>query len=102
ISGTELNIYEENIPVRMQARGICEFLGMDPLYIANEGKMVAFIGKDDADPVLKAMKKNRYGKESCIIGEVSRESSGLVVLNTSIGTRRILDLHYSEQLPRIC
>ena len=98
----DIDIYEEKIPVRVQTRGMCEFLGMDPLYIANEGKMVVFSGKDDAEAVLKAMKKNIYGKESAIIGEVSSGKNGSVFLNTGIGTKRIVDIHYSEQLPRIC
>ena len=102
ISRTDLNVYEEQIPLRTQARGICEFLGMDPLYIANEGKMVVFVNGSDAEIVLETMRKNKFGKESRIIGEVSSTGKGLVILNTSIGTQRILDLHYSEQLPRIC
>ena len=97
-----IEISEVSIPLRQQARGICEFLGMDPLYIANEGKMVAFVGKDDAEVVLNAMKKNKYGKESVIIGEVKDNNRGIVLLNTEIGTKRIVDMHYSEQLPRIC
>ena len=98
----DIEIYEDNIPVREQARGVCEFLGMDPLYIANEGKMVVFVDGKDADRVLKAMKRNKYGKESVIIGEVSGGKKGSVLLNTVIGTKRIVDMHYSEQLPRIC
>ena len=82
--------------------GICKFLGLDPLYIANEGKMVAFVDSKDAQKVLGKMKKNIYGKESRIIGEVAGEGKGFVILNTELGTRRVLDLHYSEQLPRIC
>jgi len=101
-ASVDIDIYEEKIPVRVQTRGMCEFLGMDPLYIANEGKMVVFSGKDDAEAVLKAMKKNIYGKESAIIGEVSSGKNGSVFLNTGIGTKRIVDIHYSEQLPRIC
>jgi hydrogenase expression/formation protein HypE len=98
----DIEIFEEDIPVRSQTRGICEFLGMDPLYIANEGKMVIFTASEDADKVLKAMKKNKYGRESVIIGKVSSKGKGSVFLNTQLGTRRLVDLHYSEQLPRIC
>jgi hydrogenase expression/formation protein HypE len=75
---------------------------LDPLYIANEGKMVVFVDKEDVDLVLQAMKKNKYGKDSRIIGEVTEKGEGLVILVTELGTRRILDLQYSEQLPRIC
>ena len=95
-------IDKAKIPLKKEARGLCEFLGMDPLYIANEGKMVIFVGSKDAEKVLEAMKKNKYGKDSQIIGKVVKKSEGIVVLNTEIATKRILDLHYSEQLPRIC
>jgi hydrogenase expression/formation protein HypE len=64
--------------------------------------MVIFVGSKDAEKVLEAMKKNKYGKDSQIIGKVVKKGEGVVVLNTEIGTKRILDLHYSEQLPRIC
>ncbi len=101
-SKTNINIYQDRIPVKREVLGVCEFLGLDPLYIANEGKMVAIVKKDDAELVLSAMKKNKYGKDSQIIGEISEEGEGRVILNTNLGTRRILDLHYSEQLPRIC
>lgn len=101
-SETNINIHEDKIPVKKEVRGICEFLGLDPLYIANEGKMVAFVDRNHADKVLQAMKKNKYGKDSQIIGEVTKKGEGLVILITELGTRRILDLQYSEQLPRIC
>jgi len=102
VSRTNINIYEDKIPVRKGVRGICQFLGLDPLYIANEGKMVAIVDKEDASKILRQMKKNKYGRDSCIIGEVTEKGKGLIILNTSLGTRRVLDLHYSEQLPRIC
>lgn len=101
-SKTTIEIDKEKIPIKKEVRGLCEFLGMDPLYIANEGKMVIFIDSSDAKKVLEAMKKNKYGKDSQIIGNVVKTGQGIVVLNTEIGTKRILDLHYSEQLPRIC
>ena len=102
VSKTNINIYENKIPVKKEVLGICQFLGLDPLYIANEGKMVAFVDRKDADKVLRAMKKNKYGKDSQIIGEVTEKGKGLVILITELGTKRILDLQYSEQLPRIC
>ena len=107
-SETDFNIYENCIPVKKEVKGVCEFLGLDPLYIANEGKMVVFVDKNDADIVLDVMKKNKYGKGSCVIGEVTEKSrkakkdSGTVTLVTKIGTKRILDLAFAEQLPRIC
>lgn len=102
LSGTNINIYEKKIPIKKEVLGVCQFLGLDPLYIANEGKMVAIVDKKDASKILGQMKKNKYGRDSQIIGEVTEKGDGLIVLNTELGTRRILDLHYSEQLPRIC
>jgi hydrogenase expression/formation protein HypE len=102
ISGTNIVIYEENIPIKKEVLGICHFLGLDPLYIANEGKMLAVVDEKDAPKILDRMKKNKYGRDSRIIGEVTEKGKGLIILNTALGTRRVLDLHYSEQLPRIC
>ena len=111
-SGTSIDIYENEIPIKKEVWGICQFLGLDPLYIANEGKMIVFADKKEAGRVLGAMKKNKYGKDSRIIGEVTEEYvkstisrksyEGNVVLITRLGTRRTLDLQYCEQLPRIC
>ncbi len=102
VSNCRIDIYENKIPIKKEVLGICEFLGMDPLYIANEGKMIAFVRPDEANIVLDAMKKSKYGRKSCIIGEVSKKGKDNLVLNTQLGTKRILDLLYSEQLPRIC
>ena len=102
-SKTNMIIFEEKIPIKKEVNSLCEFLGLDPLYIANEGKMVIFVDASDAEVVLEAMKKNKYGKESCIIGEVTQKSdNNIVTLKTKIGTERIIDKFYSEQLPRIC
>jgi hydrogenase expression/formation protein HypE len=101
-SDSNFSVFENKIPIKKEVRGVCEFLGMDPLYIANEGKMVIFVASNDAEKVLEAMRKNKYGKYSQIIGEVTKQRERQVILNTEIGTKRILDLHYSEQLPRIC
>jgi len=101
-SNTNIAIHQDKIPVKREVVGICEFLGLDPLYIANEGKIVVFVDKDDAEKVLQSMRKNKYGRSSQIIGEVTDSGQGMVVLNTTIGTKRILDMHYSKQLPRIC
>lgn len=101
-SKTDIEIYEKQIPIKKETNIICQFLGMDPLYIANEGKIITFIAEKDAEKVLDAMRKNKYGKDSQIIGRVLKKGDGKIILNTVIGTKRILDLHYSEQLPRIC
>ena len=102
VSKHDFEISSDAIPVKREARGICEFLGMDPLYVANEGKMVFFVSAQDASRVLDAARKNKYGRDACIIGKVTKKGNGRVILNTGIGTKRLLDLYYGEQLPRIC
>ncbi len=97
-----INIFSKDIPVRDGVKGICEFLGLDPLYLANEGKMVVFVDSTDAAKVLKILKKHKYGKGSEIIGEVGKKDKGSLILNTEIGTKRLLDFQIGEQLPRIC
>jgi len=101
-SKTTFEIDKVSIPIKKEIKGLCEFLGMDPFYIANEGKMIIFVESKDEQKVLGAMKRNKYGKDSQLIGKVAKKSQGVVIINTEIGTKRILDLHYSEQLPRIC
>ncbi|MEA3280764.1 MAG: AIR synthase-related protein, partial [Thermodesulfobacteriota bacterium] len=97
-----MRIYEERLPVKDEVAGICELLGFDPLYIANEGKLIAFVGQDDAEDVLSAMKEDKYGKDASIIGEVVSDSPGKVFMQTRIGGSRIVDMLTGEQLPRIC
>jgi len=97
-----VRIYEERLPVKNEVAGICELLGFDPLYIANEGKLIAFVGQDDAENVLSVMKKDKHGKDACIIGEVVSDSPGKVFMQTRIGGSRIVDMLTGEQLPRIC
>jgi hydrogenase expression/formation protein HypE len=97
-----IRIDEEAIPMREEVLGACELLGLDPLYIANEGKLIAIVPSSDAKAVLKAMKKHRYGKDAAIIGEVTDEKPGRVVMNTRIGSSRIVDMLTGDPLPRIC
>jgi hydrogenase expression/formation protein HypE len=101
-SGVGITIEEAKIPVHDGVRGACELLGLDPLYIANEGKLVAVIDPGDADRVLAVMRKNKYGAQAAIIGEVTAEHKGRVVMKTSIGSSRIVDMPAGEILPRIC
>ena len=101
-SSVGIRIDEEAIPVREEVLGACEMLGLDPLYIANEGKLIAIVPSSDAKAVLKAMKKHPYGKEAAIIGEVTKEKPGRVVMNTRIGSSRIVDMLTGDPLPRIC
>lgn len=101
-SNVGVRIYEDRIPVKQEVAGICELLGFDPLYIANEGKMIAFVKGDEAEKVLSAMKTDRFGKDACIIGEVVADHPGKVVMETRIRGTRIVDMLTGEQLPRIC
>ena len=95
-------IDEETIPVRPQVRGACEILGIDPMYVANEGKMLAIVAPEDAEKVLDTIRSHPLGKEAAIIGRVGEDSDGEVILNTLIGGKRILDRPTGEILPRIC
>jgi hydrogenase expression/formation protein HypE len=95
-------IDEAALPVNENVRGMCELLGFDPLYVANEGKVVMVVGKEDAEKVLETLKKNELGKRSVIIGNVVSEHRGKAWLTTGIGGRRIIDMLAGEQLPRIC
>jgi len=95
-------IEEDKIPIREEVKAACELLGFDPLYIANEGKLLAFVAEEDAGKVLNEMKKHPYGKDSTIIGKVTAENMKTVIMKTSIGSKRIVDMLSGEQLPRIC
>lgn len=96
----ELN--EDSIPVREEVKGACEILGLDPLYVANEGKLIAIVSADIADRLVARMRENVYGRDACIIGEVKPEPQGIVALKTGFGGTRIVDMLVGEQLPRIC
>ncbi len=95
-------IEEERIPVRESVRGICELLGLDPLYLANEGKLIAICPPDEAEQLVKVMKGHPMGRHGEIIGKVTEEHSGRVILQTLIGGHRILDMLSGGQYPRIC
>ncbi|HSL31746.1 MAG TPA: hydrogenase expression/formation protein HypE [Anaerolineales bacterium] len=95
-------LHEEKIPVRPEVMAACEMLGFDPLYIANEGKLVAVVAREDAAAVLEAMRTTRYGEAAVMIGEVTAAPEGRVLLRTSLGTTRIVDMLAGEMLPRIC
>jgi len=93
---------EEAIPVHPEVNAACEMLGFDPLYIANEGKLVAVVAREDAGRILEAMHGTRYGEEAVIVGEVTSETRGRVLLKTAIGSTRVVDMLAGEMLPRIC
>ncbi len=101
-SGLGIVINEESIPVRDDVKGACEILGLDPLYIANEGKLLAFVSAGDAGKVLQAMRRHPFGKGAVEIGEVVDSHKGTVVMKSKIGGTRVVDMLTGEQLPRIC
>lgn len=93
---------EKRIPIREDVKGACEILGIDPLYVANEGKLIAIVGGDDGKKVLERMRGHQHGQEAQIIGEVVGDHPRMVVMRTGIGGTRIVDMMLGEQLPRIC
>jgi hydrogenase expression/formation protein HypE len=101
-SGVGVKIEEDAIPVRDTVRGACEMLGLDPLYVANEGKLLAVVAADVAPQVLDRMKNHPLGRESRMIGQVLDGPKGMVLMKTSIGGTRVVDTLFGEQLPRIC
>lgn len=93
---------EDLIPVNPIVSSACEMLGFDPLYVANEGKVIVIVPRDEADGVLKIMQAQKYGENAVLIGHVEAQPSGRVLLKTSIGGTRLLDVMSGEMLPRIC
>lgn len=101
-SNVGIRILEERIPVSEEVRGACEILGLDPLYVANEGKLLAFVSPDGAQQVLAAMQQHPLGRNAAIIGEVVADHPGTVIMRSRIGGHRVVDMISGEQLPRIC
>jgi hydrogenase expression/formation protein HypE len=101
-SKTGMLLRETDIPVHETVRGACEILGLDPMYVANEGKLVAIVPAQDADAVVDRMHQNPLGRDARVIGEVVREHAGMVLMQTEIGGTRVVDTLFGEQLPRIC
>ena len=93
---------ESKIPIRKDVNAMCEILGLDPLYVANEGKMIFIVDSNASKKILKELRKDMFGKNAQIIGEVTSDSYGTVVMKTKIGSKRIVDMISGEQLPRIC
>jgi hydrogenase expression/formation protein HypE len=93
---------EKAIPVSAAVEGACEMLGFDPLYVANEGKLVAFVPSAEAEAVLEAIRAHPYGKQACRVGVVEESPSGKVLMRTAIGGTRVVDMLAGEMLPRIC
>ncbi|MEO6565035.1 MAG: AIR synthase-related protein, partial [Casimicrobiaceae bacterium] len=101
-SNVAIRIHEPTLPLREEVKGACEILGLDPLYLANEGKLVAVVPPEHAGTLLAAMRAHPAGRHAAIIGEVTDEPQGVVVLHTGFGGQRIVDMLVGDQLPRIC
>jgi hydrogenase expression/formation protein HypE len=97
-----IEVEEKLVPIRDTVRGACEILGLDPLLVANEGKLVAFVPEKNADQILAAMRQHPLGREANLIGRVTEEHADFVILRTPVGGDRVLDLPFGEALPRIC
>ena len=93
---------ESSIPISEEVKGACEILGLDPLYVANEGKVLAIVATEDADRLLQVLRSNSLGREAAVIGEVVNEHPGLIMMKTRVGGTRVVDMLSGEQLPRIC
>jgi hydrogenase expression/formation protein HypE len=95
-------IQEQALLVHEGVQGACELLGLDPLYVANEGKLVAIVASESADAVVQAMRAHPLGRDAAIIGGVTATHPGMVTMRTAFGTTRIVDMLAGDQLPRIC
>ena len=101
-AGVGIELVERAVPVPAAVADACGILGLDPLYVANEGKLVAFVAPGDADQVLAAMRRHPLGREAALVGTVVEEHPAMVVARTAFGATRVVDLPVGEQLPRIC
>jgi hydrogenase expression/formation protein HypE len=101
-AGVGMFLEEAAIPIDEEVRGACEILGLDPLYVANEGKLVAIVPPEAVTAILAAMQAHPLGVESAVIGEVTPDHTGFVIMKTRIGGTRVVDMLSGEQLPRIC
>ncbi|RME08756.1 MAG: hydrogenase expression/formation protein HypE, partial [Anaerolineae bacterium] len=101
-SGVCIEIEEDRLPVAPPVAAACEMLGFDPLYIANEGKLIAIVEADAAATALEALRASRYGAQAVVIGKVTETPAGRVLMKTAIGGRRVVDMPAGEVLPRIC
>ena len=98
--GIQMN--ETSIPISEEVKGACEILGLDPLYVANEGKLLVFAAASDSDRILSAMHAHPLGQSAAVVGEITEEHPGIVVMRTRVGGLRVVDMLMGEQLPRIC
>jgi len=101
-AGVGMLLEEPALRVREEVRGACELLGLDPLYVANEGKLLAIVAAEDAEPLLETIRSHELGHEASLIGTVTAEHPGTVLLRSRLGGTRVVDMLSGEQLPRIC
>jgi len=101
-AGVEIALDERAIPVRDEVRAVCELLGLDPVYVANEGRFVACVAPGDAERALQLLRAHGVSEGACVIGSVRAGATGRVVMKSAIGGRRVVDMLSGEQLPRIC
>jgi hydrogenase expression/formation protein HypE len=101
-SAVSITLHEETLPIKPAVRGVCSILGLDPLYVANEGKLLAFVSADAVEAALAVMRKHPLGVSSAVIGTVAAGPAGRVQMETVIGGMRSVDMLSGEQLPRIC
>ncbi len=101
-SGVGIELQESSLPIHEEVKGACELLGLDPLYVANEGKLIAIVPAEVADVLLETMRRHPLGAEAQIIGTVTKKNPGLVTMRTPLGTTRVVDMLAGDQLPRIC
>jgi hydrogenase expression/formation protein HypE len=101
-SGVGMAINERSVPVRLEVQSACELLGLDPVYVANEGKAVFFVAPEAAEQVLESLRAHPLGREAARIGQVTAEHPRMLVARTSIGGNRVIPVQIGEQLPRIC
>jgi hydrogenase expression/formation protein HypE len=101
-SGVGIDLSEASLPVRPQVQSACELLGLDPVYVANEGKAVFFVAPDAAEQVLEVLRAHSLGREAALIGHVTAQHKGMLVARTAMGANRVIPTQIGEQLPRIC
>jgi hydrogenase expression/formation protein HypE len=101
-SGVGVRLAEAALPIRPEVQGACEILGLDPLYVANEGKLIAVVPPGDADRLLDVMRGHPLGKHAAVIGEVVADHPQMVTMTSVVGGERVVTLLAGEQLPRIC
>ena len=101
-SDTDLHLYKEKLPVSAEVSDFCKMLGLDPVYMGNEGKMIAVVSKEDADKALSLIRSSKYGENASVIGEAKKSTDPKVIIHTEIGGERVIGPLFGEGLPRIC